>query len=190
MNGEPPMPSIWRRVQVQGQVSLLKLHRILQAVMGWQDYHLHQFIVGGDTTSVGGIGWIVGTGTRYLMPDPDFGLQPGEKNERGVKLAQIAPGKGATFVYEYDFGDGWQHEIVVEELLPPEEGGYYPMCLEGAGACPPEDVGGIGGYTEFLEVIANPRHPEHKAMLRWAGGRFDPQSFGLNEVNQRLTRLR
>lgn len=185
MNGEPPMPPIWRRLLVEGNTTLARLHRILQVVMGWENYHLHQFIV---------------EGVRYGVPDPDFGVQPGEKNERGVRLTTVAltlasqaSGRGASFIYEYDFGDGWQHQIRVEKVVAAQDEQddvYYPLCVEGAGACPPEDVGGIGGYVEFLEAIGNTRHPQHREMLRWVGGSFDPQGFDANAINKALRRLR
>lgn len=200
MNGEPPMPSIWRRIQVTSDTRLPKLHRILQVVMGWEDYHLHQFIVGATPETLGT------DRSCYGIPDPDF--EDKTINERAVQLSRLvalATGAGggggeankvgkfnepARFMYEYDFGDGWQHEIVVEATLPEQEGVEYPICLGGEGACPLEDVGGIGGYVEFLDATANPRNPEHDMMMRWAGGSFDPQGFDLDAVNQKLRRLR
>lgn len=93
------------------------------------------------------------------------------------------------FAYEYDFGDSWQHRIEVEKVLPPEPGVRYPRCLAGKRACPPEDVGGIFGYEEFLQAIRSPKHPEHEAMLEWAGGAFDPEAFDLQGVNEQLAHL-
>jgi hypothetical protein len=171
-------PPIWRRIQVPGSITLLKLHRVLQVVMGWEDYHLHQYIVDG-----------VYYGTR----DPEFELPGMEmENERGVKLYQIAPDVGSRFVYEYDFGDGWQHQIVVEKLLPPIAGndGKYPRCIAGKRACPPEDVGGVWGYGDFLKVIRNPAHPDRDGMLEWAGGDFDPEEFDLEDINNALKKVR
>lgn len=165
-------PPIWRRFQVRGSTTLAKLHRILQIVMGWEDYHLHQFIVGG---------------VYYGVPDPDWDLDV--KSERWVKLEQVVSDVKDHFVYEYDFGDSWEHEIVVEKVVPPEPDVRYPICLTGKRACPPEDVGGIWGYPEFLEAIHNPEHPEHEAMLEWIGGAFDPEAFDLEAVNQALRRL-
>lgn len=179
MNGEPPMPPIWRRVQVRNDITLNRLHHILQVVMGWENYHLHQFIV---------------DGISYRVADPDFPFEPGDKHERGVKLVTIAACEKARFIYEYDFGDGWEHEIVVEKTLAEQEGVDYPICLGGEGACPPEDVGGIGGYIDFLEAVSDPEYEDHEEMLQWAGLRegeqFDVRAFDLDAINQKLRQLR
>ena len=98
-------------------------------------------------------------------------------DERQVRLKQIAPEVGARFVYEYDFGDSWEHALVVEQILPPDPGVSYPRCIDGKRACPPEDVGGVIGYAEFLAAIHNPRHPDHAEWLQWVGGPFDPEAI-------------
>jgi hypothetical protein len=165
-------PPIWRRIQVPGDIRLDKLHRVLQVVMGWDDYHLHQFIVGGE---------------YYGEPHPDYEMWgPEMRDETRVSLRQIAPQEKSRFVYEYDFGDGWEHVLLVEKILPPEPGVDYPRCIKGKRACPPEDVGGIWGYYDFLETIANPDDPEHDDLLDWIGGEFDPEHFDLDEVNAGL----
>lgn len=112
------------------------------------------------------------------------------QNERRVTVAQLVPEAGSSFVYEYDFGDSWEHEILVEQILEPEEHVHYPLCIGGARACPPEDVGGVPGYAEFLEAIRDPEHEEHDNMLIWAGGDFDPEGFDRNRVNAALRRFR
>ena len=166
-------PPIWRRVQVPSNIGLNKLHRILQAVMPWDGYHLHQFIIGG---------------VYYGEPDPDYGFPI--RNDRSTKLNQVVPGTRAKFIYEYDFGDSWDHEILVEKILPPQGGVRYPVCLSGRRACPPEDCGGIPGYSRFLEAIRNPEHEEHDELLQWVGGSFDPEAFDLDEINYRLKRIK
>jgi hypothetical protein len=110
-------------------------------------------------------------------------------DEKLFTLAQIASHKGALVVYAYDFGDNWQHLIIVENILPATRGKSQPQCLDGARACPPEDVGGTSGYEDFLRVIKNPRHKEHKAMLEWAGGKFNPAAFSVEAVNRTLKEL-
>ena len=159
-------PSIWRRVEVDAAVTLFQLHGILQIVMGWTDSHLHQFRRGA---------------TYYGQPDPEVGME--RENERRIQLRQVLRRPKDRMVYEYDFGDGWEHEVVLEAIG--EGGGERPptRVLAGKGACPPEDVGGIGGYSRFLETIHNPKDPEHRDMLEW-GGRFDPEAFAIDEVNK------
>ena len=166
-------PPIWRRIQVPSDITLYKLHHILQVVMGWTDSHLHQFIVGR---------------TSYGEPHPDYGFEM--RSEKRAKLDKIAPGEGDKFIYEYDFGDGWEHIVLVEKILAPEEGVRYPLCLKGVRACPPEDVGGIWGYASFLEAIRDPEHPDHESMIEWIGIEFDPKEFDLEWVNEQLGWLR
>jgi hypothetical protein len=166
-------PPIWRRILVPGNITLAKLHRILQAVMGWTDSHLHQFIVGE---------------TYYGVPDPDDFYEV--KSERRVRLEQIVAGGRSKFVYEYDFGDSWEHELLVEKIVPPEKGIRYPICIKGKRACPPEDVGGVWGYGEFLEAIRDPKHPEHESYLEWICGEFDSEAFDLDEINAAPSHLR
>jgi hypothetical protein len=169
-------PAIWCRVQVPGKITLLKLHQALQVLMGWQDYHLHQFAV---------------NGALYGRRVGDWqDATPELREERGVRLYHLAPVIGTRLVYEYDFGDGWQLEILVERISVAQEGAGQVVCLDGRRAGPPEDVGGIGGYAEFLQAIRNRRHPEHRSWLDWVGGRFDPDKFDRAALNQTLQRIR
>ncbi|MEW6380914.1 MAG: plasmid pRiA4b ORF-3 family protein [bacterium] len=169
MDIEPP---IWRRVQITSDTTLKKLHEILQAVMGWTNSHLHQFIIGGK---------------YYAEPDPEY--DPEVKNEKMIRLSQVISGVNDRSIYEYDFGDNWEHELLVEEVLPVSDGVRYPVCLDGQRACPPEDCGGIQEYKRFLEAILNPDHPEHDEMLDWVGGSFDPEAFDLNEVGRKIENM-
>jgi Plasmid pRiA4b ORF-3-like protein len=167
-------PPVWRRIEVP-DVSLGELHEILQVVMGWHESHMHQFIV--DETYYG-----------RLMPD-DIG--PEMEDEARVLLSQIVgDGKRDRLIYEYDFGDSWQHEIVLERTLEPEPKVKYPRCLDGARACPPEDTGGVWGYVDFLEALADPKHESHREMKEWIGGKFDPEKFSVDLVNRGLKALR
>lgn len=169
-------PRIWRRFAVQGNVTLARLHDVIQAVMGWTDSHLHEFIVGEN---------------RYtaFYPNMDWDFLEGMIDEEMVKLCELVKEPRARFIYEYDFGDSWQHELVVREIGPPKPGVHYPMCLAGERACPPEDCGGIGGYQDLLEAISDPSHEEHAELLEWVGGAFDPEAFDLEEANRFLRSL-
>jgi hypothetical protein len=165
---EDSKPPIWRRILVTDDLTFYKFHIILQAVMGWTNSHLHMFQLGG-----------------LLIGDPEVDEtgELGFKNERKYKLSQFNFEAGDKFVYEYDFGDSWRHKILVEKILPISSDVQVPACVKGKGACPPEDVGGVWGYADFLEAIANPDHPEHADMLEWIGDDFDPTYFNLDEVN-------
>lgn len=169
-------PPIWRRIQVPGSISLYKLHQIIQTIMPWQGYHLYEFQVGelvfGD-------------------PDPEDAFYERDvKSARRVKLSQVLPEPKAKLSYVYDFGDNWQHAVVVEKILPPEPGVTYPICLKGVRAAPPEDVGGVWGYEDFLAAVRDPTNEEHEHMLEWAGGAWDPERFDLEKVNASLRHMR
>jgi hypothetical protein len=168
-------PPIWRRIQVKDS-TLDKLHERIQTAMGWTNSHLHQFEIDGE---------------RYGDPELlDDGFEDFECVDSTVtKISKIVPknGKRFQFTYEYDFGDGWEHEVLFEGCLKAEKGGRYPVCIEGERNCPPEDVGGVWGYAEFLEAIANPKHEEHERMLEWAGD-FDPEEFDAGETTKAMRR--
>jgi hypothetical protein len=169
-------PAIWRRVVVPANFKLDRLHQFIQRVMPWTDSHLHQFIVGR---------------TCYGRPDPEFADKGSETlNEKHYTIADIAPGAKKKFIYEYDFGDGWEHEIVVEKVLPPDAGFKRVICLAGENACPPDDCGGIGGYYEMLKIIADPKHPDHGHMKEWLGGERGLARFDLDETNDALKRFK
>ncbi|HEX4920476.1 MAG TPA: plasmid pRiA4b ORF-3 family protein [Candidatus Bathyarchaeia archaeon] len=165
-------PPIWRRIQVP-DCTLGELHEILQIVMGWEDCHLHQFIVRGE----------------YYGPlDPeDLHWDMEKEDEEKISISQVAKtGRKVRFIYEYDFGDSWQHEILLEKIMEPEPNESYPRCIEGERASPPEDVGGIWGYSEFLEAISDPKHEQRDDLVDWIGGKFDPEKFSVEKVNREL----
>jgi hypothetical protein len=170
-------PPIWRRVLVPSDITLESLHYIIQVAMGWTNSHLHQFLVGG---------------TYYGEPHPEYDPYFRLLDERDVELDQIA-GEGDRFTYEYDFGDSWQHVVLVEKVLEPEPGQEYPVCIKGKRACPPEDFGGIWMYNYFIESMRNPEHPDYPGIddkLEWLGGEHDPEEFALEETNEFLRDLR
>jgi hypothetical protein len=168
-------PPIWRRLLVAEDTSLVTLHEIIQRAMGWQNYHLHSFTIAGQI---------------YGDPEDDEFGDLGNKDETRYRLNQLGLKEKARFRYEYDFGDGWEHTILVEKILPADPAVHYPLCVTGKRACPPEDVGGVWGYEEFLETIADPNAAEHDEMLEWVGGEFDPEEFDLEQVNQSLQHLK
>jgi hypothetical protein len=172
-------PLIWRRLRLPGDANLGWLHAVLQIALGWTNSHLHHFLT---------------SDARYTDPhcNEDVGLESEpDRDERKATLAQIAPGEGAQFGYEYDFGDSWEHHITVEKILPPDAAaGTAALCLDGARACPPEDCGGIWGYQDLLKILKNPKHPEHKSMKDWLGRSFDPIAFDVANVNLWLKKLK
>ncbi len=169
-------PLIWRRFLAPSDMDLAKLHHVIQEVMGWEESHLHQFKVGKTYYGV-------------TYPD-DFDGRTETRDERKARLHELASWPKAKFVYEYDFGDSWEHEVALEKILPPELGTHYPVCLDGKRACPPEDCGGVWGYANLLEVIQSPDHPEHDEMIEWLGEEFDPEKFDVEAVNKALRRIK
>jgi hypothetical protein len=171
-------PLVWRRIVVPNQWTLASLHHYLQWVMGWQDCHAHEFRIGEQIIAPD---WWIHESAHY----GDVGHY---RDERRVSVAAVIKeiGPGGEFSYAYDMGDDWEHRLIAEE--PPAAWAAadlpLPCCTAGENACPPEDVGGPHGYTEFLRVIADPRDEEHGDMLRWAGGVFDPRGFDLNRINR------
>ncbi len=167
-------PPIWRRILVPETYTFWDLHVAIQDAMGWEDYHLHEFTLLSPKT---------GRKVKIGIPsdeDADFGWEV--LAEWNQKIAHYFSSENSKADYVYDFGDGWEHSIKLEKILPRETGVAYPRCIDGRGACPPEDCGGIGGYAEFLEAIGDPANELHEDMLDWVGGSFDPDDFDPNDV--------
>jgi hypothetical protein len=164
-------PPIWRRIEVPGDVTLDELHLILQATMGWTNSHLHQFKVGK-----------IYYGEPSIDEFSDLNLQ----DESKARLRKVLSKAKQKMLYEYDFGDGWEHEILLEKILPRDPGVRYPRCIGGARACPPEDCGGVHGYANFLAAISNSKHEEHDEYLDWIGGEFDPEKFDVAKFENAL----
>ncbi|MGQ0825473.1 MAG: plasmid pRiA4b ORF-3 family protein [Actinomycetota bacterium] len=163
-------PPIWRRVLVDGTSTLDHVHEVIQAAFGWWNYHLHEFELGPK---------------RYGIPDPDQDWGEPPQDERRTRLDAIA-GEGSSFRYTYDFGDGWDHRVVVEKVLPRTADTATPVCIDGRRACPPEDCGGTWGYRELLEILADSAHPEHDERQEWLGRPFDPEAFDPREFEDNL----
>ncbi len=162
-------PVIWRRLRVP-DATLDALHEWIQTAMGWQNCHLHEFSAGKE---------------RFVMSvDEDFG--EGAREESEVTLSELVAAGHKKLHYWYDFGDDWHHTIKIEKTLQPQPDDCYPACTAGAGACPPEDVGGVWGYAEFLDAIADPKHERHEELDEWYGEGFDPERFSVDEVNRQL----
>ncbi len=168
-------PAIWRRIEIPASSTLKILHDVLQRAMGWFDYHLHHFDIGG---------------ILYGMPSPDDADFDREiVDERKLKLIVLAEEGDRIFEYVYDYGDNWRIAIVIEALQPALPGIVYPRLIEGARRGPPEDVGGPWSYSDFLEAIADPNHEEHAELIEWSGGDFDPAYLAIEDINEVLAEL-
>ncbi len=163
LNGSKPR--IWRRFQVEENITFLDLHYIIQTIMGWSCSHLYIFDI--DGLELG-----------------DSGPYDKSENPEKYKLSKLLE-KGMWFKYTYDFGDDWEHIIKVEDILKKEDK-KYPLVIKGKNACPPEDVGGIWGYADFLEATSDKNHPRHKEMKEWYDFDFDPKKFNLEIINKEL----
>ncbi|TWB39007.1 plasmid pRiA4b ORF-3 family protein [Nitrospirillum pindoramense] len=172
-------PLVWRRVAVRGTTSLAALHKIIQAAMGWLDYHLWEFEVEGAT---------------YGLPDPD-GMDWGRTIKRAstIKLQKLLDAGVETFGYVYDMGDNWEHQIIIERVEGAQPDQPYPQFLGGERRCPPEDCGGIPGYYEFLDDIAGPDKgrgsKKKKEALDWYGGPYDPDDIDEEQIRITLKRI-
>lgn len=168
-NTDPP---IWRELQVPSTITLKRLHEALQVTMGWSNYHLHCFCV---------------NELRYGPKDLDF--DDGMIDESRKRLNAVLAEPRERLSYEYDFGDGWEHEIVLDRIFPVDASRPLPVCVDGGRACPPEDVGGPYGYHEFLEALAERAHPRHAEFVAWIGEEYEPGRFDIHSTNVRLGRV-
>lgn len=164
-------PKIWRRFVVPAEITLDRLHDVIQIVMGWQDSHLYGFAIGKK---------------RYTVAPQ---CKEDGADSQKYRLGSLIKQKGRTFLYEYDFGDGWLHELTLEDSRCPNNA-FMPgiTCLDGENACPPEDVGGVPGFEEFCRILATPSDPDHEGYLQWYGGPFDRSAFNLELVTDDLLR--
>ena len=164
-------PPVWRRLKVRADTRLDQLHEILQAALGWENYHMHVFSFAEE---------------EFGIPDPELGFS----DERRVTLGELIAGPGDRFRYTYDFGDDWEHEITVEDLLDADPETHYPILIAAKGACPPEDCGGTWGYADLKEILADPNHDEHQERLDWLGlnnaTEFDPAAVPNEDIDDEL----
>ena len=162
-------PAIWRKFQVKSDITLFNLHEYIQVVMGWDDYHMHEFQI---------------KGKKYGTPDPGGETMFGPKinNDKKFKVGNLLS-EGDVFEYVYDFGDNWRHTIEVEKVLGLEAGVDYPVCLAGRRSCPPEDCGGPWGYQQMLEVLTDPEHEDYDYYCECLGDEFDAEEFDVDTVN-------
>lgn len=168
-------PSIWRRLLVPSDMLLCDFHKVIQTAMGWTNSHLHQFIQDNTFYTV-------------RMPGDNFWDEMDNVDYKGMMISDLLTIEKDAVMYEYDFGDGWVHNISLEKISQSEANSKYPVCLDGAMNCPPEDCGGIWGYAQMLEVLENPDDGEYKSYIEWLGGEFDPENFDAGEVNKLLAR--
>lgn len=167
-------PEIWRRFIVVESITLHKLHEVIQVVMGWTDSHLHSFMIGK---------------TQYQPPDPEggmglFGFGPATENSLKIRLSDFGFRARQKFRYTYDFGDNWDHTIIIEKIFEPADDTVTPLCLEGQRNRPPEDCGSFPGYERILEVLSKKKKTaEEKELLEWLGDEYNPEYFDIEEIN-------
>ena len=162
-------PPVWRRILVPREITLQNLHRTLQTVMGWTNSHLHQFVF-----------------RTQRFSDPRSRVGTRAANGNGTRPGELIWAVGASLLYEYDFGDGWQHELLLEEVLTGDES-FQQICVAGKRCCPPEDCGGPQGFAELLNALGDANHSGHEEVCEWLGD-YVPESFSADEINRRLRR--
>lgn len=170
-------PKIWRRILVPSDLLLSHFHKIIQTTMGWTNSHLHQFIRGK---------------VFFSDEDPEFdmygSIESVNYKKKKIRISDLLQIEKDKIIYEYDFGDSWNHEIILEKILPVDSAVKYPVCLAGKMSCPPEDCGGIWGYSNMLEILKQPDNEEYEEMIDWLGEDFDPKYFEVDEINLLLSK--
>jgi hypothetical protein len=166
-------PKIWRRILVQSDLLLSDFHKIIQTSMGWTNSHLHHFIKNRKFYTL-------------RTKDDDLWYEMDNVDYKKMKIYDLLKKNKERIIYEYDFGDSWEHDIILEKILPFDARMKYPVCIEGKKNCPPEDCGGVWGYSDMLEILKQPDHEEYDSYIEWLGGEFDPEYFDKDEVNDLL----
>lgn len=165
-------PKIWRRILIPADLPLADFHKVIQSAMGWKNAHLHQFIKNNKYYS-------------NKMEDDNFWDDTMNVDYQDMKVADLLVKEKDKIIYEYDFGDGWEHIIILEDIQQKEEA-LHPVCIDGKMNCPPEDCGGVWGYDEMLNILKDPKNPDYEGYKEWLGEDFDPEHFKLDEINKRL----
>ncbi len=163
-------PKIWRRVHIPADLTFHELHYVIQFAMGWTHSHLHQFEVGKRQ--------------EYIRPPREEDWDEEATDSRETKISKHLAAAKDKITYEYDFGDGWDHEILIKKVLQADPKQHYPMLVAGERACPPEDCGGVWGYADMLEKLKKPGTAEYEEITEWIGEDFDPEEFDLEEINE------
>ena len=167
-------PPVWRRIEVASEMTLSTLAGVLEGAMGWHGGHLHAFDI---------------DGVSYALPDGEgFGFRR-TADERRAKLGGVLPAATPAMRWDYDFGDGWEHDVVVEAIEPRQAGSTPPVCIGGGRACPPEDCGGPWGYEELLAALADPTHERHEEFSEWLPEGFDPEAFDIAGATEMMRRV-
>jgi len=165
-------PQIWRRIQVPETYTFWDLHVAIQDAMSWGGHHLHEFTIlnpkNGEMDEIG---------IPYEDSD-DRSILEGWK----TKIDRYFSMTNKKADYLYDFGDYWEHRVVLEKILPKDPKTEYPCCIAGKRNSPPDDVGGVPGFEEFVKIMKDPRHKEHDEMVEWHCGEFDPEAFDWKNV--------
>jgi len=168
-------PKIWRRILIPSDMLLVDFHKVIQSSMGWTNSHLHQFIKDRTFYSI-----------KHPGDDMWDDMDNIDYKKKKLRISDLLKTEHEQIIYEYDFGDGWEHEILLEAILPNDSSVKYPVCLTGKMSCPPEDCGGVWGYANMLEILKNPGHEEYGEYMEWLGKKFDPKYFNKDEVNKLL----
>lgn len=166
-------PKIWRRILIPSDLLLPDFHKVIQSTMGWTNSHLHQFKKGNKFY-------------KERIPVDDFWDEITDVDYANVRISDVLSQEKEKITYVYDFGDRWEHDIILEKILPADKHMKYPSCLTGKRTCPPEDCGGTWGYEEMLEILKQPDHEEYESYLEWLGEEFDPEFFDMKRVNALL----
>lgn len=163
-------PKIWRRIELNPNIFLDDFHRIVQTAMGWTNSHLHEFVAG-----------------RRRFAPAEFEVERAVDSRR-FKLTDILNLERPMITYEYDFGDGWMHTIKLEKINLLDKKLSNPVCISGARCCPPEDVGGISGYQQMLEVLKDPDNDEYESYKEWLGYIYDPEYLNPEDITKSLSK--